>query len=83
MTSNGRRTQNIKSGLSQQPLMRPFVNFKLKLKWPNIKCFQMKATSNVRRLPNIKSGRSHEPFIWSYSNFELRFRRPKQGVQIV
>ena len=31
-TSNGRRPQNIKSGISQQPLIGSHSNFKLKLK---------------------------------------------------
>ena len=34
-TSNGRRPQNIKSKISQQPLNRPSSNFKLKLRGPN------------------------------------------------
>ena len=31
-TSNGRRPQNIKSGISQQPLIGSYSNFKLKLR---------------------------------------------------
>ena len=34
-TSNGRRPQNIKSWMSQQPVIGPCSNFKLKLRWPN------------------------------------------------
>ena len=34
-TSNGRRPQNIKSGISQQPLIGSFSNLKLKLRGPN------------------------------------------------
>ena len=29
--SNGRQPQNIKSGISQQPLIRSYLNFKLEL----------------------------------------------------
>ena len=32
MTSHGRRSQNIKSGISQQPLMGSYSNFKLELR---------------------------------------------------
>ena len=35
MTSNGRRPQNIKSGISQQPPIGSFSNLKLKLRGPN------------------------------------------------
>ena len=34
-TSNGRQPQNIKSGISQQPLIGSFSNLKLKLRRPN------------------------------------------------
>ena len=33
-TSNGRRPQNIKSGISQQPLIGSYSNFKLRLRRP-------------------------------------------------
>ena len=36
-TSHGRRPQNIKSGISQQPLIGSYSNFKLKLRLPKIK----------------------------------------------
>jgi hypothetical protein len=41
-TSNGRRPQNIKSGISQQPLIGSSSNFKLKLRGPhkNKKCLK-------------------------------------------
>jgi hypothetical protein len=50
-TSNGRRHQNIKSGISQQPLLGFSSNFKPELRGPNqIKiCLDMKMTSNGRR----------------------------------
>jgi hypothetical protein len=35
MTTNGRRPQNIKSGISQQPCIGFSSNFKLKLRRPN------------------------------------------------
>ena len=36
-TSNGRRPQNIHSGISQQPLIGSSLNLKLKLRGPNKK----------------------------------------------
>ena len=49
-TSDGRRPQNIKSGISQQALIGSSSNFKLKLRGPNqIKSgleFEMKTTSD-------------------------------------
>ena len=35
-TTNGRQPQNIKSWISQQPLIGSFSNFKLKLRGPNL-----------------------------------------------
>ena len=51
MISKGRRPQNIKSGISQQPLIGLYSNFKLKLRRPNhiLQILIMKTTSNVRR----------------------------------
>ena len=56
MTFNGRRPQNIKSVISQQPLIGPYSNFKLKLLWPNpiLQILKMKTTSSGRRPQNIK-----------------------------
>jgi hypothetical protein len=53
-TSNGKLPQNIKNGISQQPLIRSYSHFKLKLRRPNQngKLFEMKTTSNGR-LPQI------------------------------
>jgi hypothetical protein len=46
-TSKGRRPQNIKSRISQQPLMRSFFNFQLKPMGPsqNKRLLEMKMTS--------------------------------------
>ena len=35
LTSNGRQPQNINSGISQQPLIGSYSNFKLNLRWQN------------------------------------------------
>ena len=65
MTSNGRRTQNIKSGISQQPLIGSSSNFKLKLIGPNQNFILliMKMTYKGRRPQNIKSGISQQPLM--------------------
>jgi hypothetical protein len=44
-TSNGRRPQNIKTGISQQPLIGPYSNFELNLIIPNQKLPEMRTTS--------------------------------------
>ena len=56
MTSNGKWPQNIKSWISQQPLIGISSNIKLKLKRPNQnrKKLVMKMTSNGRQPENIK-----------------------------
>jgi hypothetical protein len=51
--SIGRWPQIIKSGISQQPLIRSSSNFKLKLREPNKKMLQMKTTS-IRRQPQME-----------------------------
>ena len=42
-TPNGRRLQNIKSWIYQQPFIGSYSNFKLKLRWPNkiLQCLKM------------------------------------------
>jgi hypothetical protein len=49
-TSTGRRPQNIKSGISQQPPVRSYSNLTLKLRLPNetLQMFHIKMTSNGR-----------------------------------
>ena len=49
-TSNGRRPQNIKRGISQQPCIWSYSNFKLKIRWPNLilQILKIKTTSNGR-----------------------------------
>ena len=75
-TYNGRRPQNIKSGISQQQPIGYYSNFKLKLRWANciVQILLMKTTFNGRRLENIKSGISEQSLIGSYSNFKLMLR---------
>jgi hypothetical protein len=55
-TSDGRRPQNIKNEISQQPTVGSFPNFKLMLIGPNqsVQKSQIKTTSNGRRPQNIK-----------------------------
>ena len=67
-TSNGRQPQNIKSGISQQPLIGVYSNSKIKLRWTNyiIQILKIKMTSNGRLPQNIKSGISQQPLIGSY-----------------
>ena len=75
-TSNGRRPQNIKSGISQQPLIGSYSNVKLRLRRPKQtgQILQMKMTSNGRRPQIIKV---EYPIIGYYSNFKLKLRLPK------
>jgi hypothetical protein len=56
-TSDGRQHQNMKSGISQQPVLGFSSNFKHKFRGPNQNkiWLEMKTTSNVRRPQNIKS----------------------------
>ena len=50
-TSNGTWPQNIKSGISQQPLIGSYFNFKHKLGWPNhsLQIPKMETISNGRQ----------------------------------
>ena len=68
-TFNGRRPQNIKSGISQQSLIGSYSNFKLRLRRPkqSVQILQIKTNSYGRRPQNIKSGISQQPLIGSYS----------------
>ena len=52
--------ENIKNGISQQPLIGSFSNYKPKFRGPNIKSklFEMKMTSNERWPPYIASDKS-------------------------
>ena len=84
-SSNGRRHQTIKSGISHQPLIGPYSNLKLMLIWPNhiLQIFKMKKTSNGRRPQNIKKRISPQSLIGSYSNFKLKLRWPNYILQII
>jgi hypothetical protein len=80
MTSNGKQPQNIKSGITQRPLIGYSSNFKLKLRGPNQNkiWLEMKTTFDGRQHQNIKSGISHQPLVGSSSNFTLELRGPNQ-----
>ena len=56
MTSIERQPQNIKSGISQQPLIGSSSNFKLKLRGPdnNKKLLEIKMSSIGRQTSNIE-----------------------------
>ena len=78
MTSNGRRPPNIKSWISQQPLIGSSSNFKLKLRGPNQNALneddlQWKTTSKY------EIWISQQPLIGSSSNFKLKLRGPTQN----
>ena len=75
-TFYGRQPHNIKSGISLQPLIGSFSNFKLKLRMPNyiVQILRMKTTSNGRQPQNIKSGISQQPLVGSYLNLKLKLR---------
>jgi hypothetical protein len=65
LTCIGRRPQNTKCPISQQPLIRSYSNFKLKLWGPN-QCLQMsriKTTCIGRRSQNTKCQISEHPLV--------------------
>jgi hypothetical protein len=64
--SKGRKPQNIINGISQQPLIGSYSNFKLHI----LKILKMKTTYNGRRPQNIKTEISQQPLIRSSSNFK-------------
>jgi hypothetical protein len=65
-TSDGRQPQNIKSGISQQPLIGS--SLKLKLGGPNPNWMDM--TPNGRQPQNIKHGIPQQPLIRTSSTFK-------------
>ena len=85
MTCNGRRPQNIKSGISQQPLIRSYSNLYLDFIWPNhvLQILHMKKTSHGKWPQNIKNEISHQPHIGLYSNFKLKIRWVNHILQIL
>jgi hypothetical protein len=81
-------TSNIKSEISQQPIVRSSSNFEVKLMGPSqsVQKPQTKMTSNGRqaemtrngRWPqNIKSEISQHPLVRSFSNLKLKWIKPK------
>ena len=69
---NGRQPQNIKIGITQQPLIGFYSNLKLKIRLPKIKLSNPwnETASNGRRPKNIKRGISQKPLygLWLMSS---------------
>jgi hypothetical protein len=78
MTYNGRRPENIKSGIPLLLHIRSSSNFKLKLWGPslNLKLLEMNTSSNGRRPQIIKIELSQHLLIRSHSNLKLKIRGP-------
>ena len=74
----GRLPQNIKSRISQEPLVGSYPNFKLKLRGPNqsLQKHYIVDNRNGRRPQNIKCRISQQPLVRSYPNFKLKLRGP-------
>ena len=70
-TFQWRMTSRYWSGIFQQPLIGSSSPFKLKLRGPNWKLFEMKTTSDGR---NNYSGISHQPLMGFSSSFKLKLR---------
>ena len=77
--------QYVKSWISQQPLIRSYSNFKLKIRLANtsIQMLQMKTTFTGRITQNIKIEISQQPLIGSSLNFILKLRWPNWSLQIL
>ena len=62
--------------VTQQPLVRYYPNFKLRMRRPkqSFRILHMKTTSHGRRPQNNISGISQQPLFGSYSNFKLNLR---------
>ena len=73
MISYKRRPWNIEIGISWQPLIRSYPNWRLKPRWPTqtLQILQMKTTCNVRRPQNITSRISHQ-WRWPPMEDELK-----------
>ena len=82
-TSNERWSKNIKSAISQQPLVGFPPNFKIKLCRPiwSIQRLEMMMTSNGRGLQNIESGISQQPLVKSYPARRLEMKMTTDGRQ--
>ena len=87
-TENGRWPQNMKSRISQQPLVRSYSNMKLKLTGLNLKvkrCHMKmkskKTTLNGRWPQNMKSRISQQQLVRSYSNLKLKLIGLNQRIQ--
>ena len=89
-TSNGRQPQNIKSLISQQPLISfssiffQILNLALFhqvmfLNHWNEDDLNLKTTKNGRRPQNMKRWISQQPLIGFSSNFKLKLRGPNQN----
>ena len=75
-----RTPQDIKIGISQEPLIRFPSNFELKLRKPNQNeiLLEMKMTFNGRRPQNIKSGISQHTLIFFSQSFKFKKNDWKQ-----
>ena len=64
-------SKNVKSGISQQPLIESFPTIKPELRGQNQngKVKERKTTFNGRHSQNINSGISQQPPVRSYSNY--------------
>jgi hypothetical protein len=71
------------SGVSQQPLVGSYPNFKLMLigQLQSVQKSQMKTSYNGRRHQNLKIAISQQPLVGSYPNFKLKIREPNQNQQ--
>ena len=79
----GRRPQNIKTIIGQQPLVRSYPNFKLKIRGKNqsLQKLYIEDHPNGRRPQNIKSRISQKPLVGSYPNIKLKLRGPNQSLE--
>ena len=77
-------SKNMKSGISQQPLIKSFSIFKPELRGQNQngKVQERKTTFNGGRYQIIKSGISQQLPIRSYSNYKLELRGPNQNGKV-
>jgi hypothetical protein len=63
-TFNGRQPQNMKSGISQQPLVGTYSNLKLELMELNQNAQRSQTKNNLKILEVL----SQQPLVGSYSN---------------
>jgi hypothetical protein len=78
MTTNGSRPQIFEREVSQQPLVRSYPNWKLKLWQPNrtLQILEIKTTTNGRQPQIIESGIYQQPLVESNPNLKCNLRQP-------